>query len=253
MINLEDSMATRNVKPGPSPGRRPGRPHATDSESTRNRILEVAREHFSAKGFGDATLRDMAAEARVNMATIHYHFGNKEHLFRRVVGDAADLMIERLTAAAADDRPPDERLGRAIEAYGDVLSKHPYLPRILIRQLMTAYSPEQEWFIREYASRGATLLPGILQDGIRDGKFRPIDLRYTFIALIAMCMFFHLAFPVFHRILGIGKASPGPPDTPVRAAMPSPSPEVTRDYSLHVLDLVLHGILSQDQNKECAS
>lgn len=56
-------------------GRRPG------SGDTRADILAAARAQFGAKGYHQATIRGIAAAARVDPALVHHYFGTKEDLF----------------------------------------------------------------------------------------------------------------------------------------------------------------------------
>lgn len=56
-------------------GRRPG------SNNTREQILEAARDQFGEKGYGNATIRGIAARAGVNAALVHHYFGSKEQVF----------------------------------------------------------------------------------------------------------------------------------------------------------------------------
>jgi AcrR family transcriptional regulator len=58
------------------PGRRPG-----DPEVTKGEILRGAREVFGEVGFDRATIREIAARARVDPALVHHHFGTKQDLF----------------------------------------------------------------------------------------------------------------------------------------------------------------------------
>lgn len=79
-------------------------------DATRERILDVALPLFAAHGFAGTSVRAVASAAGVNVATLAYHFADKEGLYDTVVQRlhhdlAADL--ERLTAsppAAADPR-----------------------------------------------------------------------------------------------------------------------------------------------------
>jgi AcrR family transcriptional regulator len=57
------------------PGRRPG------PSSTRPEILAAARTLFASRGYHATTVRDIAAEARVNAALVHHYFGSKEQVF----------------------------------------------------------------------------------------------------------------------------------------------------------------------------
>ena len=47
---------------------------------TIHQILNAAGEVFAIKGFKDATIREISAQAGVNLAAINYHFGDKERL-----------------------------------------------------------------------------------------------------------------------------------------------------------------------------
>ncbi len=63
--------------------------------TSRQRLLEIATEIFSEKGFHNARVRDICRRARVNVAAINYHFGDKKglydevlaHAFRELTGD----------------------------------------------------------------------------------------------------------------------------------------------------------------------
>ncbi|MER7331889.1 MULTISPECIES: TetR family transcriptional regulator [unclassified Micromonospora] len=56
-------------------GRRPGNP------DTREAILGAARDAFAERGFDGASIRAIAAAARVDPALVHHYFGSKDQLF----------------------------------------------------------------------------------------------------------------------------------------------------------------------------
>jgi AcrR family transcriptional regulator len=56
-------------------GRRPG------ASDTRERILAAARERFAANGYDRTRIRDVAADAGVDPALVHYFFKSKDGLF----------------------------------------------------------------------------------------------------------------------------------------------------------------------------
>jgi AcrR family transcriptional regulator len=79
---------------------------------TRERVLEVAERLFAERGLDAVSIRDIIAEAGVNLGAINYHFGAKERLIeavfeRRLIPSTLEQMraleaVER----AAGDRPP---------------------------------------------------------------------------------------------------------------------------------------------------
>ena len=56
-------------------------PRRRDAQATRAAILEAAKTRFAQAGYDHAALRDIAAEAGVDVALIKRYFGGKEGLF----------------------------------------------------------------------------------------------------------------------------------------------------------------------------
>src|SRR5260221_7688611 len=64
---------------------------------TKGKILDTAERLFGEKGYDATSLRQIIAEAGVNLAAIHYHFGSKEELLDEVVlRKAAPVNAERI-------------------------------------------------------------------------------------------------------------------------------------------------------------
>ncbi len=89
--------------------------------STKDRILDVAERLFAEKGFAQTSLRDITAEAGVNLAAVNYHFQSKEHLisavFDRRIGPLNErrlAMLDQLEREAAGGPVPLEGLLRAV-------------------------------------------------------------------------------------------------------------------------------------------
>ena len=54
-------------------------------DDTRQKLIDVAGQLFSEKGFEATTVREVCQLAGVNIAAIHYHFGDKERLYIEAV------------------------------------------------------------------------------------------------------------------------------------------------------------------------
>ena len=61
------------------------------SDQTRSAILAAAERLYADRGFSEVTLRDIVAEANVNLAAVNYHFGSKDELI-------AELFVTRSLA-----------------------------------------------------------------------------------------------------------------------------------------------------------
>ncbi len=54
------------------------------SKRVRDRLLDSAEELFCERGFEGASIRDIAASAECNIASVNYYFGGKEKLYQAV-------------------------------------------------------------------------------------------------------------------------------------------------------------------------
>src|SRR5947199_10001720 len=91
-------------------------PPSGRSRDTRQRLLEAAGEVFAERGFRDATTQEICRRADANIAGVHYHFGDKEELYRTVIQYAEERTAQRPPADQAPDAPADKRLRAHIES-----------------------------------------------------------------------------------------------------------------------------------------
>ena len=76
-----------------------------DADGTRDRILRTAERLFAERGFNGVSVRELAAAAQVNIASIGYHFKSKEGLLSEVYRRHCEPMIEeRLRGLEASSR-----------------------------------------------------------------------------------------------------------------------------------------------------
>lgn len=84
-------MATR--RPRPAKKARRGRPlKSNGSPDMRERILDAAEDHFSRHGFWGVTIREVAQDAKVDTALLHYYFDTKRGLFDSVFARRAEII-----------------------------------------------------------------------------------------------------------------------------------------------------------------
>lgn len=76
-------------------------------EDSRRRLLEVAIEQFSIRGYADVTVSGIAAAAGIAKGTVYRHFPSKDALFATVVDDLVDDTARRFAAAVDDLGGPE--------------------------------------------------------------------------------------------------------------------------------------------------
>jgi AcrR family transcriptional regulator len=92
-----------------------GAPRRRDAAETRRRLLYAGRRRFALHGYERTTLRQIAADAGVNLALIKRYFGSKEGLFEAALAVAPDQLAE-LDDIAGDQARLAEVLSRELSA-----------------------------------------------------------------------------------------------------------------------------------------
>jgi AcrR family transcriptional regulator len=90
-----------------------------DEDGTRERILRTGERLFAERGFNGVSIRELAAAAQVNIASVGYHFSNKEGLLSEVYRRHCEPMIEeRLRGLKASSKLRGKaRIAAIIEAF----------------------------------------------------------------------------------------------------------------------------------------
>jgi TetR/AcrR family transcriptional regulator, regulator of cefoperazone and chloramphenicol sensitivity len=99
-------MTTARRRPPPDPTQ----PKA--GERSREQLLQAAGEVFAEKGYDRATSKEICERARMNSASVNYHFGGFEQLYVETLVHAHRRLvtIEVLKDIGASDRSPDQKL-----------------------------------------------------------------------------------------------------------------------------------------------
>jgi AcrR family transcriptional regulator len=110
------------VRVHPPDGRR------SAAADTRRRILAVALELFSTRGYAGTSIRDIAEAMGMTKASLYYHFESKEQILEAVTEPIRAEMNLMLRMAAGPPRPAAEQL---LTQLAEILSRHARLIEIV--------------------------------------------------------------------------------------------------------------------------
>lgn len=188
----------------------------TESISTKERILEAAERLFAEQGFAGTSLRSITAEAGVNLAAIHYHFGSKEGLIGAVFHNCfAPLNEERIRSLeevlrrTGDDQPGLEAIieafiGPALRRSGTRKGKA-FLPRLIGRALLEADETLQG-ILRPHFDRVRDPFTMALRRALPD--LSEEELRWRTLFLVGAMAHTMMSVHELHTLLGSGGAKP---------------------------------------------
>ena len=107
--------------------------------STKGRILAAAEAVFAARGFEGASTREIAAQAGVNISSLHYHWASKDALYVAVFQDVFDRLTNLLRGTLsklAEERSREVVVARVMGELVAFLAENPTMPKLLVRRLL---------------------------------------------------------------------------------------------------------------------
>jgi AcrR family transcriptional regulator len=127
-------------------------------KSVKDRLLDVAEELFCERGFKGTSIRDIAATAGCNIASVNYYFGSKEKLYEEVwrrhlipMRDARIASINKVMSQT-EARPNLEDLLRSFADtfVGSMVdtSKLSQLSKLMAREYIDSHLPT-DMFVNE--------------------------------------------------------------------------------------------------------
>jgi TetR/AcrR family transcriptional regulator len=177
-----------------------------EEAQTEKLIKEKAKILFFQKGLLNATTQEIADEAGVNRALIHYYFRSREQMLDILLDETLQEKKQRVKSILSSDLPFREKIAYYIDAVVDYGLTYPYLENFIISE--TARHPDK---IRDFCSRdkvkSSDLIRQQLEAEISKKKIAPISPEHFMVNLSALCNYPLLAKSVLQTIHGMTDAA----------------------------------------------
>ncbi len=106
-----------------------------DLNETQIKIMEAAMAEFLEKGFSGARMQNIADNAGMNKALLHYYYRNKESLFKQVFLDVLIDMFSMLTDIIETEIDFESKLNKLVKSYMNYLIEHRQFPLFLLNEI----------------------------------------------------------------------------------------------------------------------
>ncbi len=107
----------------------------SNEQQTEEKILHAAMKVFSRKGFAGARMQEIADEAGINKAALHYYFRSKQLLFEKIFGKVLSQFISKITEQLITDDPIADRIKNFCDYYISSIQTRPNIPNFVINEL----------------------------------------------------------------------------------------------------------------------
>jgi TetR/AcrR family transcriptional regulator len=168
-------------------------------DSTEDKILEAAKNVFVTKGMEGARMQEIADAAGINKALLHYYFRSKERLFEAIFSEIIKFAFPKITRIAQSDEPFVNKVEQVVDAYIDLLIKHPFIPGFVMKEL----NRDPSGLFKMVVKFG--LNPQVIFDQIQfamdRGEIIQMPPRHLAANIISMCIFPFAARPLVSFVL----------------------------------------------------
>lgn len=183
-------------------------------EATEQRILDAARAVFLRRGTAGARMQEIAREAGVNQALLHYYFRSKERLSAAVLQQVASRIFPALIQTVGGPASLDEKIERLVNIYLDTLSQNLFVPGYLLSEAHHDPDRVKRLLAGAIGTDPKNIAPLLMKtleqqinERVKEGTMRPIKPQQFIINLIALCVFPFAARPMLSIVFGMDDAA----------------------------------------------
>lgn len=167
-------------------------PRKRDSIQTQERILLAAQAEFARKGYDGARVDAIIDRAKISKNLLYHHFGSKEDLYIRVLERTYETLRRRQGDVPLAGLDPIEAMRRLCESTFQVFIDEPDIIVMLnTENLHRGKHISKSPIIRALYNRLSDTIRSILDEGVRQGVFRPnVDTVELYISMSALGYFY---------------------------------------------------------------
>lgn len=170
---------------------------------TSEKILAAARKAFLTKGMSGARMQDIANDAGINKALLHYYFSSKDELFEKVFMEEANKFFPKINMIFESELPLFEKIEHFASEYIDEIQQNPYLPMFM----MTQINQDTDKFLAKIMGKHNQPNPqnflAQIEKEVKKGTIKPISPVHLLLNLLSLCVFPFMAKPMILRKIGL--------------------------------------------------
>ncbi len=175
-------------------------------KDTEQQILLAARKVFIEKGLDGARMQEIADEAGINKALLHYYFRSKDKLFEMIfMEELGKFFPKMVTLMASPEVSFKDKIKAFVDTYITIFINNPFLAPFIIREIHRDPATITNYFSKaginpEHIKFALSMLGQQLNMTFDEA-------RHFIVTLISMCIFPFAGRPLISRLLFNGDHS----------------------------------------------
>ena len=166
--------------------------------NTKQQILEAARTVFIRKGLEGARMQEIADEAGINKALLHYYFRSKERLFNHIFENALSGVFDVINESILEDGDVFIFIETFVNNYLTVLQSNPFIPNFIFNEINS--HPEKIGQFTEKIKLNVPEYKHMMEKNITQKKICNIAPEHLLIDMLGMCVFPYIGRPLLEKV-----------------------------------------------------
>jgi AcrR family transcriptional regulator len=146
-------------------------------------LIEVARQLFAKKGKKNVTMNDIAEASNKGRRTLYTYFKSKEDVYKAVINNELNRVLERLTLVSKEKGDPDVKLTKHIlthlNAVKEAVTRNGSLRSDFFMDIYEVERARRPIDVKEVG-----FIRDILSDGVEKRIFKRMDVNLSAIIIL---------------------------------------------------------------------
>ena len=175
----------------------------------RERILAAAESLFAVRGFEGVSTTQIAKVAGITQPLIHYHFKNKEALWKATISRLFSKLSQEFSAEVKMLPNKDDRryLVEMMRCYVSFVARYPQYGQFIMREGVQE-SARLQWMVDEWLKPMLAQFHDIYEKGIAEGWMKDIPFPQLIILITASASQFFSMAPLVKALYGVDATCP---------------------------------------------
>jgi AcrR family transcriptional regulator len=153
---------------------------------SKEKIIQTAVEVFSENGYHRASMDEIALRANVAKGTLYYHFPGKAQLFKTLVKDGFQEIIDKVQADLKANLTLEEQIKRIIRHNLDLFLESSNLAHIVFNELSNGIDQEVLEELKKLRIDYIHFLASVLEEGKHEGVLRDVNCNLAAAGIVGM-------------------------------------------------------------------
>lgn len=175
----------------------------------RDRILSAAESLFAVRGFEGVSTTQIAKVAGITQPLIHYHFKNKEALWKATVARLFGQLSHEFSDELKGLQKVDKRryLVEMIRCYVSFVARYPQFGRFILREGVQD-SSRLDWMVEEWLKPLLKQFHDVYSEGVDEGWVKDLPFPQVMMLITGSASHFFSLAPLVKSLYEVDSTSP---------------------------------------------